>query len=306
MGILDLKEHTTCYNYMSCAREGFLYHQFQTGELNEETNEVDCIFFILEGELEIFSNGKAVSLTSGNMSCFSRRSIYRIHSPVKSNVVIAQFDNTIQGCEKISFSQLCDLGFKAKDEICPLEIRQSMKLFLEHLIRYLGDGAGCVHFHEIKLKELFWNIRFYYTKKEQASFFYPILGKDYDFKKKVLNNYKKARTIKELAGLCDSSLSSFKRKFLKEFREPAGSWLQKQINGMIKHRLEDENIPIGIIAMELNFSSQPQFCRYCKKNLGYTPGEWRKLLRNRNKDIKIAGEEAVLDKKDKKKTRIDN
>ena len=175
-----------------------------------------------------------------------------------------------------------------------LEIRQSMKLFLELLIRYLGDGAGCVHFHEIKLKELFWNIRFYYTKMEQASFFYPILGTDYDFKKKVFNNYKKARSVKELADLCGNSLSSFKRKFLKEFREPAGSWLQKQINGMIKHKLEDENTPIGIIAMELNFSSQPQFCRYCKKKLGYTPGELRKLLINRNKDIKVVGEEGGL------------
>lgn len=72
MGILYLKEHATCYNYMSCVREGFLYHQFQPGELNEETNEADCIFFILEGELEIFCNGKVVGLTSGNMGCFSR------------------------------------------------------------------------------------------------------------------------------------------------------------------------------------------------------------------------------------------
>jgi len=59
-------------------------------------------------------------------------------------------------------------------------------------------------------------------------------------KKRFFNNYKKARSVKELADLCGNSLSSFKRKFLKEFREPAGSWLQKQINGMIKHKLEDE------------------------------------------------------------------
>lgn len=286
MEILYLKEHATCYNYMSCVREGFLYHQFQPGELYEETNEADCIFFILEGELEIFCNGKVVGLTSGNMGCFSRGSVCRIHSLVRSSVVIAQFDNMIQGCERISFSQLHDLASKVEDGMRPLEIRQSMKLFLELLTVYLEDGVGCVHFHEIKLRELFWNIRFYYTKMEQVSFFYPILGKDNDFKRKVFNNYKKARTIKELAGLCDNSLSSFKRRFLKEFREPAGSWLQKQINGMIKYKLADENIPIGIIAMELNFSSQPQFCRYCKKNLGYTPGEWRKQLRNKNKDVK--------------------
>jgi len=109
------------------------------------------------------------------------------------------------------------------------------------------------------------------------------LGNDYDFKKKIFNNYRNARTVKELAGLCGTPLSSFKRKFLKEFREPAGNWLQKQINNIIKYKLADEDIPIGNIAEELHFSSHPQFCRYCKRNFGYTPGEWRKLLKNRDK-----------------------
>lgn len=291
MGIMYLQEHTACYNYMSSVREGFLYHRFQAGELSEENNEVDCIFFIMEGELKIFHNEETVKIPAGNMGCFSRGSISKVYSPVRSDVIIALFDNAVQGCERISLLQLSDFVVKAEDKTCQLEIRQSIKLFFELLIRYLEDGAGCVHFHEIKLKELFWNIRFYYTKKEQAAFFYPILGKDYDFKKKVLGNYKKARTIKELAGLCDHSLSSFKRKFLKEFREPAGCWLQKQINGMIKHKLEDESLPIGSIAMELNFSSQPQFCRYCKRNFGYTPGEWRKLLKHRNEDMETVRKE---------------
>lgn len=83
--------------------------------------------------------------------------------------------------------------------------------------------------------------------------------------------------------MCESSLSTFKRKFFKEFREPASEWLQKQMNSIIKYKLADEDIPIRNIADELHFSSQPQFCRYCKRNFGYTPGEWRKLLKNRDK-----------------------
>jgi hypothetical protein len=61
---------------------------------------------------------------------------------------------------------------------------------------------------------------------------------------------------------------------------------QKQINSIIKYKLANEDTPIGIIADELHFSSQPQFCRYCKRNFGYTPGEWRGLLKNRNKTPK--------------------
>lgn len=52
---------------------------------------------------------------------------------------------------------------------------------------------------------------------------------------------------------------------------------------IVKYKLADEDIPIGNIADELHFSSHAQFCRYCKRNFGYTPGEWRKLLKNSDK-----------------------
>ena len=282
MGILYLKEHTSCYNYTKCIREGFLYHKFCDIEMDEEINETDSILFVIEGELGGVCNGKKMKLLAGNMICFGRGSRFKIHSRGKGSIVIAQFDNAVQSCEKISFAQLNSLDSPG-DKIYPLEIRDRLHLFLKLLISYLEDGANCVHFHETKLKELFWSIRFYYTKTEQAAFFHPILGNDYDFKKKIFNNYRNARTVKELAGLCGTPLSSFKRKFLKEFREPAGNWLQKQINNIIKYKLADEDIPIGNIAEELHFSSHPQFCRYCKRNFGYTPGEWRKLLKNRDK-----------------------
>ena len=58
MGILYLKEHTSCYNYTKCIREGFLYHKFCDIEMDEEINETDSILFVIEGELEMSCNGK--------------------------------------------------------------------------------------------------------------------------------------------------------------------------------------------------------------------------------------------------------
>ncbi|MBY2902143.1 MULTISPECIES: AraC family transcriptional regulator [Bacteroides] len=301
MGLLYLKEHTSCYNYTKCIREGFLYYKFQQREIHQERNEADCILFVMEGDLEISCNGEKLKLSAGNMICFSRGSICNIHSPGQGSIVIAQFDNAVQSCEKVSFSQLYALNVRNEKEMCPLEIRPGLQLFLELLISYLKDGAGCIHFHEVKLKELFWNIRFYYTKTEQAVFFHPILGNDYEFKKVVLNNYRNARTVKELARLCGSSLSSFKRKFLREFKEPASEWLQKQINRMIKHKLADEDIPIGDIADDLHFSSQSQFCRYCKRHFGYTPGEWRKSLKDRSKTPNVLSQKSTIGRKRQKK-----
>lgn len=102
------------------------------------------------------------------------------------SIVIAQFDNAVQSCEKVSFSQLNSLNSSGEKGIYPLEIRDRLQLFLKLLIGYLGDGASCVHFHETKLKELFWNIRFYYTRTEQASFSVLYWGMTTNSKRKCL------------------------------------------------------------------------------------------------------------------------
>lgn len=282
MGILYLKEHTSCYNYAKYIREGFLYYENLKIETDEETDDTDCILFVIEGELELSCNGESLKLPAGHMVCFGRKCRCRMYSPGKVSMVIAQFDISVSSCERMSFLQLPAPEEAGERGMHPLEIRDRLSMFLKLLTGYLEDGANCIHFHEIKLKELFWNIRFYYTKTEQAAFFRPILGNDLEFRKKVLDNYRNARTVKELAYLCGQSLSTFKRSFSKEFREPASEWLQKQINSLIKYKLANDDSPIGVIADELHFSSQPQFCRYCKRNFGYTPGEWRELLKKRN------------------------
>ena len=150
----------------------------------------------------------------------------------------------------------------------PLEIRDRLCKFLELLVSYLEDGANCIHFHEIKLKELFWNIRFYYSRQELANFFYMIIGRSQDFKNKVLNNYKSCRTVKELASACDISLSAFKRQFSAEFGEAPAEWMQKQLLGEIKYKLSVTDLPLGTIANELEFSSLAHFSRFCKRCLG--------------------------------------
>lgn len=278
MGLFDLKEHTSCYNYSKNVQEG---------ESHEKEMDKDHILFVFEGALEFTYNHNETSLLiqTGKMICFRCDSTYTIRSLKPSRIVIALFENTVQSCEHISLDQLYNMDFRPANRTNPFEIRHNLYLFLELMICYLEDGANCYHFHEIKLREMFWNLRFYYTKTEQATFLHPILGKDRDFRKTVLDNYKNARTVKELAFVCGLSLSSFKRRFSNEFREPVNHWIEKQMNKIIKNKLADENIPLGEIAFELEFSSLPQFSRYCKRNFGYAPGEYRKIMKERRGNV---------------------
>ena len=81
----------------------------------------------------------------------------------------------------------------------PLKMHDRMKKFMDLLACYIGDGVNCIHFHKLKLRELFWLFRFYHPKMELASFFYTVISDDHDFKNRVLKNYRDNIGIKELA-----------------------------------------------------------------------------------------------------------
>jgi AraC-like DNA-binding protein len=82
--------------------------------------------------------------------------------------------------------------------------------------------------------------------------------------------------VKELANICNYSLSSFNRLFKKNFKENPYLWLQNQKLKYITGRLSDKNIPLGQIIDEFRFSSPSHFTIFCKKHLNLTPSQFRK------------------------------
>lgn len=96
-----------------------------------------------------------------------------------------------------------------------------------------------------------------------------------------MNNYKGCRTVKELASVCGLSISTFKRQFNAEFGEKPAEWMQKQLLGEIKYKLSVTDLPLGIIADELEFSSLANFSRFCKRCLGYSPKELREQIKSK-------------------------
>ena len=279
MELFYFNEHTSCYNYSKSMQEGFRYYKFDEGLNHEEELVKDCILFVLKGSLQFSCNGFQFTVSSGEMVFFCRDSLFNTQSLEKCEVVAALFEGGVWPCQRASFSELYHLREIVEYRMEPLEIRDRLCKFLELLVCYLEDGANCIHFHEIKLKELFWNIRFYYSRQELANFFYMIIGRSQDFKNKVLNNYKSCRTVKELASACDISLSAFKRQFSAEFGEAPAEWMQKQLLGEIKYKLSVTDLPLGTIANELEFSSLAHFSRFCKRCLGCSPRELRQQIK---------------------------
>jgi AraC-like DNA-binding protein len=151
-----------------------------------------------------------------------------------------------------------------------------LEAFLNTLVVYLDNGANCRHLHEIKQKELFFIFRFYYSKENLAAFFAPIIGDSFTFKKAVLDNYTNISSVKELAKVCNYSISSFHRQFKAVFNNQPSVWLQGQKLQIITKMLADPRIQFCNIVDEFGFSSASHFTVFCKIHLGMTPTQYRK------------------------------
>ncbi len=286
MGILHLHEHIACLNYMGdtiAIVEGFRFFRLNEGEVYDPHLDTDGILFVTSGKLDLIRNSEQATLHAGEMTCIVRGSTCRFRTMEKSSIGIMRFEKIAQNCEKFLITDLERLTSPI-DSIYILEIRQKLRSFLSHLSECLADGAGCMHYHRLKIEEFFWLLRFYYTRHEQSGLLHPVICGDATFRQSVIRQTERMCTIKELANSQAMSLSAFKRKFIKEFNEPVGPWMKRQINKHVNRMLKNTNLTLSEIAYELNFSSQAEFCRYCKRFFGYPPRKWRKkLMEDENK-----------------------
>ena len=276
MSVFYLDEHRACSNYISDYNIGFKNCRIKEGDFITPSNkEHHCLFFLLTGRVTLYYESNVYNLRKDTVWFIPMSSDYKIHATTDATLIMNYFNKPIDFCEKIALENLAVLlDQKSSDSM--LRINKPLKKFLLSLIFYMNEGIFCKHFHEMKQKELFFLFRYFYTKKEIAGLFAPILSKNLDFKNMVLANYLNACSVKELAQICNCSLSSFNRLFKKNFKENPYVWLQNQKIKYITGRLSDKNIPLGQIIDEFRFSSPSHFTIFCKKHLNLTPSQFRK------------------------------
>jgi len=165
---------------------------------------------------------------------------------------------------------------KIPDEPSPvLEANPYIQAMFDSFIILLQKGLRCGEFIENKCQELLLLLRAFYPKETLAGFFSPLLSGDALFKRRILENYKKANSVEELAGLTNYSLNGFLKKFKRNMGETPSKWINREKSRQIHRELICGNKPLKLIAEEYGFSSVSYFNQFCRKNLGSTPGRIR-------------------------------
>ena len=92
-------------------------------------------------------------------------------------------------------------------------------------------------------------------------------------KKAVQNNLYTSLSLEEIAFLCNMSLSTFKRHFIKEYNESPGKWFRTERLLKAKELLIKEKLKPSEIYFDLGYNNLSNFSSAFKSEFGVNPSE---------------------------------
>lgn len=254
--------------------------EFQTSDYGDKNH----LLFLLSGEMKVnYGNLYPRNIQSGNMLLLTPLSNYICHTLTPVEMIVLEFDTLAGGCDKFIFQFLSPIYTLIKYEFQELEIREPLKKYLSLIQSYLKVDSLSTALCQEKMKELFILLRAYYDTEEFVRLFYPLLGKNMEFRKMITDNYLRVKNASEYADLCGYSLGAFQRKFKDVFGETVYQWMQKQKAEQIKHRLMATEVSLKELSEDFDFASPAHLNKFCKIWFGMTPTELRQTYLLRKK-----------------------
>jgi len=103
---------------------------------------------------------------------------------------------------------------------------------------------------------------------------------DFAIRKAVETNVTNQLNLEELAFLCHTSLSTFKRKFIKLYGMSPNKWILQKRMEVAKNLLTNHKEKPSEIFYKLGFENHSSFTQSFKKNFGITPKEFQQQQLN--------------------------
>jgi len=254
------------------------YVQFEAGERKQETLRFTEIILVTEGYFLLsYDHFLDQKIEPGKILLLPPGCHFSVRTEERASALIIRIKEAIYFCQEHSIRHIPEIEEVSANRMNCLDIKPAMEKFISFLKDYLERGLIHEQYLTLKVKELLYLLRFYYTAEELKGFFLPLLSSDVQFHLFVLRYYRKVKTVKEFAELHNCSISNFDKKFHQTFGTSTFQWMQQQKIKLLYHEINATNKSLGQIAKEQKFLSLPQFNDYCKKHFGYPPGRMRKL-----------------------------
>jgi AraC-like DNA-binding protein len=130
----------------------------------------------------------------------------------------------------------------------------------------------------LKLKELIVSVLTSGRNAGLAAYFRKIGQSDAPSVSEIMeSNYRFNLSLEEYARLCHRSLSSFKREFEVQFKQPPGKWLLRKRLAYASALLRGSKMNVTEVVFESGFENVSHFSRVFKKEFGTSPLAFRKI-----------------------------
>lgn len=277
MKLLYPEEHIHCLNYSKNNGPAIENIELSQNEDWEVLSAHNKILFLLSGKLSFsFNEYKNKIIPEKKVMTMPSNTNIKIKAFEDSHFVIFRLQTKVQLCDTYSLDKLLLDNNNKSPNINFLDIDERLFGYLSLLNTYVSDGLKCIYFFQIKVQELFFLLRAYYPKNELIGFFKPLMDNNTTFSDFVFENYKKVKSVKELAEMANYSLSGFQKHFKKVFGVSAYQWINDQRSKSVYHELNNSEKPLKEISDNYGFSSPSHFNDFCKSQFGETPGEIRR------------------------------
>ncbi len=277
-----VSEHLNCSEYANDKTSLFRISSLSAGESFPPINENQgVLLYLLSGKIDVILGSSDVSIIAEPKLLFIPKNYMfygRVVDACEYVTCIAPIG--IPLCNRYDFINLrqeekySQMPYN-ENRVGVLAPNDRVTVYFSELVRSLKDGLNCIHYHELKRKELFILLRAYYLNEELYDFFYPLIGMDESFRDFIHHNYKRICSVSEFASLANMSVRNFQRKFKAEFSCSAREWLQSHRINAIRYELHSTQKDLNTIAFENGFSTVAYFSSFCKQYLGDTPSNLR-------------------------------
>ena len=202
-GLLYAGEHLSCKNYMTDISTGFKYIKFDKEKcIEEEYTHKNYLLFFLKGDFSVYCNQFCNhTFHSNEMVVLPKSSMIKISATAKSQMLAMAFDIPQSNCDKLLFQGLSSICENINYDFSPIPMRYPLMPFFETVVHCLRNEMNCTYLHNVIEREFFFLLRGFYNKKEIATLFHPIIGKQLEFRDFVMQNYSRVNNLDELITL---------------------------------------------------------------------------------------------------------
>jgi len=288
MELLYIHEHLFCPFYETCESPLIQIVKLKKGDSGNRyilNNEIVCI---IQGSIEYGYNGVIDGIGKEGQMVFSPSGYQQTyHIWEDSLIVIFRIIQPINLCWNYPIEKLYGLKTILSDStvkeyniqrtpISVLNMPPSIKAAIESIMEFISNGLHCHCWFELKITEVLLYLRISYTKEELYGFFQKILSRDTAFSEYIRVHWKKFKTVKEMAGSMNMTHKQFAKRFVNVFNQNPYEWMQQARARAIHKEILSTKKPFKEIALDMGFTDDTHFTRFCKQQLGKTPTDLRK------------------------------